>query len=187
MPHSQSTTSQQTVCKFHLDPQYHIFHWGSTILGNSTLCNELSYFSTLLLANSPKFLSFGEVVNSWMVCSWWSISSELSWWRHQMETFSALLALCAGNSLVTGKFPTQRPVARRFDVFFDLRMKTRLSKQSRGWWFETLSRPFWCPCNVYYKLDDAPISSVWSRYLISNMKYVTWWGMPFTSAKIGYH
>ena len=25
----------------------------------------------------------------------------LAWWRHQMETFSALLALCAGNSSVT--------------------------------------------------------------------------------------
>ena len=31
----------------------------------------------------------------------------LTWWRHQMETFSALLALCAGNSPVTGEFPSQ--------------------------------------------------------------------------------
>ena len=38
MPHSQPTALQQTACKFHLDPQYHIFHWGSTILGDSTLC-----------------------------------------------------------------------------------------------------------------------------------------------------
>ena len=35
------------------------------------------------------------------------------WWRHQMETLSALLAICAGNSPV----PTQRPVTRSFDVF----------------------------------------------------------------------
>ena len=35
-----------------------------------------------------------------------------------MEKFSALLALCAGNSLVTGYFPTQRPVTRSFDVVF---------------------------------------------------------------------
>ena len=28
-----------------------------------------------------------------------------SWWRHQRETFSASLALCAGNSPVTGEFP----------------------------------------------------------------------------------
>ena len=39
------------------------------------------------------------------------------WWRHQMETFSALMALCAGNSPVTGEFPAQRPVTRSFDVF----------------------------------------------------------------------
>ena len=44
----------------------------------------------------------------------------VSWWRHQMETFSALLVFCAGNSLVTGEFPAQRPVTRSFGVFFDL-------------------------------------------------------------------
>ena len=42
----------------------------------------------------------------------------ISWWRHQMETFSALLAICAGNSPVTGEFPSQRPVTRSFDVCF---------------------------------------------------------------------
>ena len=44
-----------------------------------------------------------------------------------METFSTLLAICAGNSPVTEEFPTQRPVTRSFDVFFDLRMNTQLS------------------------------------------------------------
>ena len=34
--------------------------------------------------------------------------------------YFALLALCAGNSPVTGEFPTQRPVTRGFDVFFDV-------------------------------------------------------------------
>ena len=71
-----------------------------------------------------------------------------SWWSHQMETFSALLAICAGNSPVPGEFPTQRPVARSFDVFFDLRLNKRFSKQSWGWWFETLSHPLWRHCNV---------------------------------------
>ena len=42
------------------------------------------------------------------------------WWRHQMEAFSALLAICAGNSPVSGEFPAQRPVTRGFDAFFDL-------------------------------------------------------------------
>ena len=67
----------------------------------------------------------------------WTRLKHLSWWRHQMETFSALLVLCAGNSPVLGEFPAQRPVTRGFDVFFDLRPNKRLSKQSRGWWFET--------------------------------------------------
>ena len=37
-----------------------------------------------------------------------------------METFSALLAICAGNSPVTGEFPAQRPVTRSFDAFCEL-------------------------------------------------------------------
>ena len=37
-----------------------------------------------------------------------------------METFSALLAICAGNSPASGEFPAQRPMTRSFDVFFDL-------------------------------------------------------------------
>ena len=65
-----------------------------------------------------------------------------------METFSALLAICAGNSPVPGEFPAQRPVTRSFDVFFDLRLNKRLSKQWWGWWFETLSHPLWRHCNV---------------------------------------
>ena len=74
-------------------------------------------------------------------------SRPLSWWRHPMETFSALLAICAGNSPVTGEFPAQRPVTRSFDVFFDFRLNKRLSEQSWHWWFETQSRPLWCHCN----------------------------------------
>ena len=58
-----------------------------------------------------------------------------SWWRHQMETFSALLAICAGNSPVTDEFLAQRPVTWRFEVFFDLCLNKWLNKQSWGWWF----------------------------------------------------
>ena len=47
-----------------------------------------------------------------------------------METFSALMALCAGNSSVTGEFPSQTPVTRSLDIFFDLRLNKRLGKQS---------------------------------------------------------
>ena len=44
--------------------------------------------------------------------------------------------------------PEQRPVTRSFEVFFDLRMNKQLSKQSWGWWFETISCPLWRQCNV---------------------------------------
>ena len=74
------------------------------------------------------------------------------WWRHQMETFSALLAICAGNSPVPGEFPAQMPVMRSFNVFFDVRLNKRLSKQSRGWWFEALSCPLWRHCNAIWAL-----------------------------------
>ena len=77
----------------------------------------------------------------------WNLRRKRAWWRHQMETFSALLVLYAGNSPVTGEFPAQRPVTRSFDVFFDLRLNKRLSKQSWGWWFETPSCPLWRHCN----------------------------------------
>ena len=80
----------------------------------------------------------------------WLITLSSPWWRHPMETFSALLAIWAGNSPVTGEFPAQKPVTRSFDVFFDLRLNSRLSKQSWGWWFETLSRPLWRHCNNLY-------------------------------------
>ena len=72
-----------------------------------------------------------------------AISVVRSWRRNEMETFSALLAICAGNSTVPGEFLAQRPVTRSFDIFFDLHPNKRLSKQWWGWWFETPSCPFW--------------------------------------------
>ena len=71
-----------------------------------------------------------------------------SWWRHQVGTFSALLAICAGNLPVTGEFPAQRPVTRIFDFSLIYALNKRLSKQSWGWWFETQSRSSWRDCNV---------------------------------------
>ena len=58
--------------------------------------------------------------------------------------FSALLAICVGNSPVTDEFPTQRPVTRSFD----LRLNKLLSKQRWSWWFETQSRPLGRHCNI---------------------------------------
>ena len=84
----------------------------------------------------------------------------MSWWRHKMETFSALLAICVGNSPVPGEFPSQRPVTGRFDVFFDLRLNKRLNKQSWGWWFETPSHPLWRQCHADFLLNYwVPLSA----------------------------
>ena len=49
-----------------------------------------------------------------------------------------------------GDFPTQRPVTRSFDVFFDLCLNKRLRNQPWGWWFETPSWPLWRQCNAGY-------------------------------------
>ena len=102
-----------------------------------------------------------------------------SWWRHQMETFSALLAICAGNSPVPGEFPTQRPVTRSFDVFFDLRLNKRLSKQSWGWWFETPSWSLWRHVNVlpWRQQNEAlECSLYWTKNKIeTEIKWETVW------------
>ena len=79
---------------------------------------------------------------------WIAVVEFFSWWLHQIEIFPALLDFCVGNSTVTGKFPSQRPVTRSFYIFFDLRMNKRLSKNSTRWWFETQSYPLWRHCNV---------------------------------------
>ena len=103
---------------------------------------------------------------------------DAAWWRHQMEIFSALLALCAENSPVAGEFPTQRPVTRSFEVFFDLRLNNRLRKQSWGWWFETLSCPLWrhCnECNIYHQLLTQDIAWLpWYVIFYHWMHFILW-------------
>ena len=87
-----------------------------------------------------------------------------------METFSALLAICAGNSPVTGEIPTQRPVTRSFDVFFDLRANKWLGKQSWGWWFETPSCSLWCQCT-----DDSTSPTATYRRSPVEFSHIALW------------
>ena len=49
----------------------------------------------------------------------------------------------------TGEFPSQRPVTRSFDVFFDLCLNKRWNKQSRRRWFEMPSPSSWHHCSLY--------------------------------------
>ena len=83
--------------------------------------------------------------------------AHITWWHHQIETFSALLFLCAVNS------------PRSFDIFFDLGLNKRWSKQSWGWWFETPTRSLWRHWN------DILLQSV-TRPVIFHLAY-TW--LPF--------
>ena len=64
-------------------------------------------------------------------------------WRHRMETYSALLAICAGNSPVTGEFPAQRPVTRSFDFSFDLLPKNGWVNNPEAGDLRKKSRPLW--------------------------------------------
>ena len=69
--------------------------------------------------------------------------------------------LC-GDSPVTGEFPSQRPMTRSFDVFFDLRLNKQLRKQSWGWWFETPSSSLWRHCNAvqYSERRDGVVLAI---------------------------
>ena len=145
------------VIKAFLVCQFVRFFAGKTALVMKGSCNfsrkksneltdipDMFYYRTSMLLGNHK--------RQRRPCSWSNITNlqqKTTPWRHQMETFSALLTLCAGNSPVTGEFSAQRPITRSFDVFFDLRLNKRLGKQSWGWWFETPSRSLWRHCNAY--------------------------------------
>ena len=99
-------------------------------------------------------------LGQWSLETNFSENDDFIKWR-----FSALLALCVVKSPVNG----EGPVMRSFDVFFDLRLNKRLSKQSRRRWFETLSSSLWRHCNDLnqnFKHDWG--KSVWkSRFKMS--------------------
>ena len=89
-----------------------------------------------------------------------------------METFSALLALCAGNSPVTGEFPAQRSVTRSFDVFFDLSLNNGWAnnraagdlRRRRAHYDVTVMYP---QCGAVIKRKCSHCSPVRARYGVS--------------------
>ena len=99
---------------------------------------------------------------------YWRISASLGEINELMMTssngkkFRLTVPMC-GEFTGPGKFPTQRPVTRSFDVFFDLRLNKRLSKQPWGWWFETPSWSLWRQSNVLWWCRGA--CSAPSHYL----------------------
>ena len=88
-----------------------------------------------------------EQTHIWGRLSLMRCPSSMKYWLYMMTSsngniFRVTGPLC-GEFTGPGEFPTQRPVTRSFDVFFDLRLNKRLSKHSWGWWFETLSWSLW--------------------------------------------
>ena len=69
------------------------------------------------------------------------------WWRHRMETFSALLALCAGNSRSPVNSPHKGQWHRALMFSLICSLNKRLSKQPWGWWFESPSHLLRRHCN----------------------------------------
>ena len=92
-----------------------------------------------------------------------SICLSITRWRHDMETVSALLALCGEEYMMMSSngniFRVAGHLCGELWCFFDLRVNKRLSKQSWGWWFETLSRPWW----RHYDAHCSPMESSYKR------------------------
>ena len=93
----------------------------------------------------------------------------ITWWRHQIETFSALLAICAGIHRSPVNSPHKGQWHGALIFFFDLSPNKRLSKQSWGWWFETPSRPLW---RHRYALMETNVSYLWLLKAAATTVYV---------------
>ena len=103
----------------------------------STVCNMMLYCPVLY---NGTWLCLAETI------------IEFHLFRRVMMTSSngkifRVTGLLCGEFTFTGEFPSQRTVMQSFNVFFDLRLNKRLSKQSWGWWFEMPSRSLWRHCN----------------------------------------
>ena len=100
----------------------------------------------------------------------------MTWWRHQMETVSASLALCEGNPSDTGGFPSQRASNAGFDIFFDVSLNKRLKNRTKRQWFETSLRSLWRHCNgakrnaIHTKALVLDIDQIENR-----LKHYTWY------------
>ena len=155
MPHSQPTALQQTVCKFHLDPQYHIFHWGSTILGDSTLWDG-PHVGPMNLAfkvttGPQQGISLAEGKDQWLQQAWYnalSIShSHLSSKNSQKATHSSHLKVRYGCCL----------------------------------WFKSLNKildsslPWYFLYNVIFDCDIVRVSSYTPRFSFNKVERGVYW------------
>ena len=126
---------------------------------NWTEANKPSWVSALLMYLCMCLCILNKNILSWV---------ELSWimYQHLMTSsngniFRVTGPLC-GEFTGPGEFPTQRPVMRSYDVFFDLRLNKPLSKQPWGWWFETSSWSLWRQCNDFTHIGISQMFTICS-------------------------
>ena len=147
------------------DVLYIFFMVISLALGNSTLYppqrskvernalyqTEIKHIKTVNCVHNSWYVVYNQLKMKWPL-------SFISWWRHKMETFSALLAFCMGNSLVTGEFPAQRRVTWSFDVFFFLSAPESTVEQTMEtlliWGATVLPRSLWRHSNALKYYDN---------------------------------
>ena len=98
-----------------------LISWDHIFLRYILVYKLVDFYSGMLLLCDP-----------WTKFTFEYFCVSFSWRRQQMETFSTLLAICAGNWPVTGEFPSQRPARGSFDVFFDTCLNKQSSKQSEA-------------------------------------------------------
>ena len=164
--------------------KYETFDWSKTIkilllMRIERLTEAFALNQTIPIRCWPSFAVLVDYIRRFIL-----IPILITWWRHQMEIFSALLALYARNSPVPAEFPAQRRVTPSFEVFFNLRLNKRLRKQSWGWWFETLLHPLWRQCNeviaTYFCTSHDSCAFVlctkWCNDLMANNRK-TWIGI----------
>ena len=104
------------------------------------MCQSLNDYSVSLMRNSHQ-ISNPKLLHKMRNVVW--IDANKIPRKYMMTssngTFPASLASCEENPPVTDGFPSQRPVTQNFNIFFDLYLNKRSSKQWRRRWFETLS------------------------------------------------
>ena len=101
----------------------------------------------------PKTHPYWQIFREFQCFDSYSLFMMTSW----IGNIFRVTGLGEGKSPVTDGFPSQRLVTRSLDVFFDLRLDERLSKQSRRRWFETLSSPLWHHCNSNDKFSQPKV------------------------------
>ena len=114
-------------------------HWVTPISDHfhgyyCSIFSLLLYHCNVFEDRVPRDEICGDPIFKWVEVKWIELNIHVrhqdnTWWRHQMETFFALLALCEGNSPVIGEFPSQRASNAGFGVFCDVSLNIRLHKQ----------------------------------------------------------